>query len=146
MQVIATNKKAYFDYFIEEKIEAGVILFGSEVKAIRAGKVNLKDGFCRIIGGELFLFNIHISTLSTTNKHYYHEETRVRKLLLKRKQIDKLLKSVSRDGMTIVPLQLYLSDANKVKIEIALVKGKHTYDKRQSLKDKTLKLDESRRE
>ncbi|SFV74604.1 tmRNA-binding protein SmpB [hydrothermal vent metagenome] len=140
-QTIAKNKKAYHDYFIEEKFEAGLVLQGSEVKAIRASRVNLKDSFIRFVKNEPYLFNAHIGILDTTHRFYAHEERRSRKLLLHKKEIAKLLKAVERDGYSIVPLQLYFNDRNLAKLQIALAKGKKLHDKRHDLKEKDMKRD-----
>ncbi len=136
MKIIARNKKALFDYGIIERFESGVVLKGSEVVALRAGRANLKDSFVRIIKGELFLLNAHISHLSTTHSYYKHEERAARKLLMHRKQIDKLLGKVSVEGYTLVVLDLYFNNKNKVKATLALAKGKNLHDKRESLKKK----------
>ncbi|ABB43722.1 SsrA-binding protein [Sulfurimonas denitrificans DSM 1251] len=141
---IAKNKKAYFDYFLEEKFEAGLVLKGSEIKAIRAGRVNLKDSFIRFVQGEAFLFNAHIGRLETTHHFYAHEERGSRKLLLHKKQIQKMIKAVEKDGYTVVPLQLYFNDRNIVKIQIAIAKGKQLHDKRNDLKEKDMKRDMER--
>lgn len=138
MKVIAKNKKAFFDYEILEKYEAGIVLSGSEVKAIRVGRVNLKDSFIKIIKGEAFLFHAHISHLQTTHAFFKPNERRERKLLLHRKEIDRLLGKISQEGLTLVPLVLYFNKRNKVKIEIALAKGKNLHDKRETLKRKIL--------
>ncbi len=143
-ETIANNKKAYHDYTIEEKFEAGIVLKGSEIKAIRAGRVNLKDSFIRIDGGEVVLFNAHIGLLETTHHYYRHEERGARKLLLHKKQILKLERAVQRDGMTIVPLSMYYSDKNIVKLQIGIAKGKKLHDKRQDLKEKDMKRDVDR--
>lgn len=143
-ETIATNKKAYFDYHIEEKFEAGVVLHGSEVKALRAGRVNLKEGFIKIVRGEAFVFNVHIGILETTHHYYAHEERGSRKLLLHKKQIDKMFKSVEKEGFTLVPLSIYFNDRNLAKMQIAIVKGKKLYDKREDLKEKSLKRDMER--
>ena len=143
-ETIAKNKKAYHDYFIEEKFEAGLVLQGSEVKGIRAGRVNLKDSFIRFVKNELFLFNAHIGRLDTTHHFYGHEERGTRKLLLHKKELAKLQKAVERDGYTIVPLQLYFNSRNIVKIQIALAKGKKLHDKRHDLKEKDMKRDIAR--
>lgn len=140
-ETIAKNKKAYHDYFIEEKFEAGIVLTGSEVKGVRAHKVNLKDSFIRFVKEEAILFNAHIGKLDTTHHFYGHEERGARKLLLHKKQLQKMIKAVTRDGYTIVPLQLYFNDRNLVKIQIALAKGKKLHDKRQDLKEKDQKRD-----
>ena len=143
-ETIAKNKKAYFDYFLEEKFEAGLVLAGSEVKGIRAKRVNLKDSFIRFVQGEPFLFNAHIGRLETTHHFYAHEERGSRKLLLHKKQIEKMLKAVTRDGYTIVPLQMYFNDRYLVKIQIAIAKGKQLHDKRADLKEKDMKRDVQR--
>ncbi|MGB5964747.1 MAG: SsrA-binding protein SmpB [Sulfurimonadaceae bacterium] len=143
-ETIANNKKAYHDYSIEEKFEAGIVLKGSEIKAIRAGRVNLKDSFIRIDDGEVVLFNAHIGLLETTHHYYRHEERGSRKLLLHKKEIIKLERAVQRDGMTIVPLIMYYSDKNIVKLQIGIAKGKKLHDKRQDLKEKDMKRDVQR--
>ena len=143
-ETIAKNKKAYHDYFIEEKFEAGLVLTGSEVKGLRAHRVNLKDSFIRFVKGEPFLFNAHIGRLETTHHFYGHEERGSRKLLLHKKQIVKLKKAVERDGYTIVPLQIYFNDRNIAKLQIAIAKGKQLHDKRQDLKEKDQKRDIAR--
>ncbi len=140
-ETIAKNKKAYFDYFLEEKFEAGLVLKGSEIKGIRAGRVNLKDSFIRFVQGEAFLFNAHIGRLETTHHFYGHEERGSRKLLLHKKQIVKMIKAVEKDGYTVVPLELYFNDRNIVKIQIAIAKGKQLHDKRNDLKEKDMKRD-----
>ena len=140
-ETVAKNKKAYHDYFIEEKFEAGLVLAGSEVKGIRANRVNLKDSFIRFVGEEAFLFNAHIGLLTTTHHYYGHEERGSRKLLLHKKEIAKMLKAVNRDGYTVVPLQLYFNKRNLVKIQIAIGKGKQLHDKRNDLKAKDMKRD-----
>ncbi|MGP1450379.1 MAG: SsrA-binding protein SmpB [Wolinella sp.] len=134
--VVANNKKALFDFHILERLEAGIVLIGSEVKAIRAGRVNLKDSFVKIIKGEAFLLNAHISYLETANPHYKPDERRARKLLLHRSQIDKLVGKTSTDGLTIVSLSIYFNERNRAKAEIALAKGKNLHDKREVLKRK----------
>ena len=140
-ETVAKNKKAYHDYFIEEKFEAGLVLQGSEVKGIRASRVNLKDSFIRFIKNEAYLFNAHIGRLETTHHYYSHEERGSRKLLLHKKELLKMIKAVTRDGYTIVPLQLYFNARNLVKIQVAIAKGKQLHDKRQDLKAKDMKRD-----
>lgn len=138
MKIIANNKKAHFDYFIHNTLEAGIALKGSEVKSARLNRVNIKDSFVRIIKGEAFLFGAHFSHLETTNAHFRGDEKRTRKLLLHKKEISKLFGSVSQKGFSIVPLTMYFK-RNRLKVQIALVSGKKLHDKRQSLKEKTLK-------
>ena len=140
----AKNKKAWHDYFIEEKFEAGLVLTGSEVKGIRARRVNLKDSFIRIDDGEAVLFNMHIGRLETTHHFYGHEERGSRKLLLHKKQILNMQKAVDRGGYTIVPLQLYFNARNIVKVQIAIAKGKQLHDKRNDLKSKDQQRDIAR--
>ncbi|RAX53079.1 SsrA-binding protein [Helicobacter sp. 16-1353] len=137
-QIIATNRKAIFDYFIITTLEAGIVLCGAEVKAARARKVNIKDSFIRIMKNEIFLFNAHIGHLNTTNAYFKPDEKAPRKLLLHRKEIDKLFGMVTQKGYTIVPLNLYFNSRNILKAEIAVVQGKKLYDKRESLKKKTI--------
>jgi len=143
-ETIAKNKKAYHDYSIEEKLEVGVELLGSEVKALRAGKAQLKESYVRFIKGELFLMNSHIGLLETTHAHYRHDERRIRKLLLHKKQAAKFARAVDRDGMTIVCLSLYFNHKNMVKAQIAMAKGKQLHDKRADLKQKDMKRDIAR--
>ena len=123
MKELSKNRKAFHDFTILESFEAGIVLKGSEVKALRAGRGNLKDSFCRVIRGELFLLNAHISYLESTNAHFRPDEGAARKLLMHRKQIDKLLGAVSKEGLTIVVLSLYLNDKNRVKARIAKAQG-----------------------
>ena len=137
INIIAKNKKAYHDYEILEKFEAGIILQGSEVKALRAKRANLSDGFCRFIKDELHLMNTHIAHLETTNANYARDTRSPRKLLLHKKQLDKLFENVSKDGNTIVPLMLYFNERNLVKVSIAVAKGKKLHDKRETLKRRT---------
>jgi len=140
-ETIAKNKKAFHDYEILEKFEAGMVLKGSEVKGIRAGRVNLKDSFVKIVRGEAFLFNAHIGRLETTHHYYGHEERGSRKLLLHRKEIAKLSEAVEKEGLTVVPLQMYFSRKNIVKLQIAIARGKKLHDKRQDMKEKDMKRD-----
>lgn len=138
MKIIAKNKKAYHDYEILEKLEVGIELLGSEVVALRAARVNLKDSFVRIIKGELWLLNAHISYTSTVNTHYKHDQRRARRLLAHKKQINKLFGKISLSGLTLLGLDIYFNKSNKAKLTLALAKGKTLHDKRQSLKKKEL--------
>ena len=140
-ETIAKNKKAYHDYEILEKFEAGLVLKGSEVKGIRAGRVNLKDSFIKIVKGEAFLFNAHIGRLETTHHYYGHEERGSRKLLLHSKEIARLAEAVEKEGHTIVPLQMYFNQKNIVKLQIAVARGKKLHDKRADMKEKDMKRD-----
>lgn len=138
MKIIAQNKKAHFDYEILEKLECGIVLLGAEVKSLRLSRCNLKDSFARFVKGELFVFGMHISFLQSTNPHFRPDEKRARKLLLHRKELDKWLGRVSQDGLSIVPLMIYFNKHNKVKLQIALVRGKQLHDKRESIKKRIL--------
>jgi SsrA-binding protein len=140
-ETIAKNKKAFHDYEILEKFEAGIVLKGSEVKGVRAGRVNLKDSFVKLVKGEAFLFNAHIGRLETTHHYYGHEERGSRKLLLHKKQIAKLADAVEKEGHTIVPLQMYFNNKNIIKVEIAIARGKKLHDKRADMKEKDMKRD-----
>lgn len=144
MKILIQNKKAYHDFTIIKDYEAGVVLEGSEIKSLRANRGNLKDSFVRIIKGELFLLGAHISYLGTTNAHFRPDEKAPRKLLMHRKEIDKLLGAVSTDGYTLVVLSLYLNSKNRLKAKIALAKGKNLRDKRETLKKKQADLDAKR--
>ncbi len=137
INLIAKNKKAYHDYEILEKYEAGIVLQGYEVKALRAKRANLSDSFCRFIKGELHLMNTHIAHLDTTNKNFARDTRSPRKLLLHKKELDKLFEKIQKDGLTIVPLMLYFNERNFAKVSIAVAKGKQLHDKRESMKRKT---------
>lgn len=133
-KLIAQNKKARHDYTIVDTIEAGIVLQGTEIKSIRNSRINLKDGFVRIRNGEAFLVNVHISPYEQGNI-FNHDPLRTRKLLMHKKQIDKLYGEMKQQGMSIVPLKVYLKDGY-AKVLIGLAKGKKQYDKRESLKRK----------
>jgi SsrA-binding protein len=138
------NKKAFHDYHIEDIFEVGIVLHGSEVKAIRAGRMNFKESFVRIIKNEVFILNMNISHLETAHVSYRPEEGRDRKLLMHRKQINKLFEKVSKDGYTIVATKMYFNDKNTFKVNIGIAKGKKDYDKREDLKAKTMKRETQR--
>ena len=131
-RVIAENRKAFHDYHVIDTWEAGLALLGTEVKAIREGRVNLRDSYARIDNGELWLMNVHISPYSHTG-YAFHEERRQRKLLLNRDEIRKLTGQVAIKGLTLVPLQMYFKKG-RVKIALALVKGKQEHDKRETIR------------
>lgn len=131
VKVIATNRKASHEYTLEDRFEAGLVLQGTEVKSIRAGQVNLREGYVQIRDGEAFLLNTHISPYDPSGR-VGHDPLRTRKLLLNRKEIAKLESSLHERGWTIVPLRMYLKNG-RVKIEIALARGKRKYDKRQTI-------------
>ena len=129
---IAENRKAYHDFHLLETFEAGVALLGTEVKAIREGRVNLRDSFARVDGGEVFLYNVHISPYSHRG-YADHEPLRKRKLLLHKDEIRKLIGKTVEKGMTLVPVRLYFKDG-RVKVSVSLAKGKKDYDKRETIK------------
>ncbi len=139
MKIVAQNKKARHDYFILETYEAGIELKGTEIKSIRKGSCNLKDSFVRIKDGEAYVENMYIAPYKEGNI-FNVDPRRLRKLLLHKKEIRKLEKEIMQEGLTIVPLKVYFN-VSKAKVEIALVKGKKNYDKRQSLKEKDMKRD-----
>lgn len=130
------NRKATFDYEIEDIYEAGIVLKGTEIKSIREGRANLKDSYAIIKNGEAFLLNMHVSHYDKGNI-FNHEETRTRKLLLNKKEIYKLRDLIERDGYTLIPLKLYFK-GNKAKIAIGVARGKKNYDKRESIKKKDM--------
>ena len=137
LKLVANNKKAYHDYFIEEKYEAGLVLHGTEVKSLRMGKCSIKEAFIRIENGEVFIYGMHISPYEKGNI-FNKDPLRVRKLLLHKSQIQKLIGNSAEKGYTIVPLQIYFSNG-RAKIEIGLAKGKKLYDKRQDIAKKDQK-------
>jgi SsrA-binding protein len=140
MKAVAQNKKALRDYEILERLEVGLELKGSEVKSIRAGNINLKDSFARIENGEVLLYNVHISPYSQAS-YLNVEPTRVRKLLLHRKQIEKLSQSVSQRGFTLVPLNIYFNSRGIAKTELALCRGKKLYDRREDIKRRETEME-----
>ena len=142
IKIIAKNKKATHDFFILEKFEAGISLAGTEVKSIRAGKVNLRDSYAQIHNGELFVFQMHISPYEKGNI-FNKDPLRTRKLLMHKREIIRLNGQISQKGLTLVPLSLYFKNG-KVKIELGLAQGKKLYDKRQSLKEKAVRRDNER--
>lgn len=135
MKNIATNKKAHFNYFIEETFEAGIVLVGSEVKSLRAGKVNIEESHVCQENGEIFLVNCNIPKYEQSNR-FNHEERRHRKLLLHQVQVNKLLGSIKRKGATVIALSMYFNARNRVKVEIALAIGKKLFDKRATIKER----------
>ena len=139
---VAVNRRARHDYFIEESVEAGVVLTGSEVKSLRAGKAQLKDSYGRITRGEVFLFNAHISEYTPASR-FGHDPRRTRKLLLHRKEIERLIGKVKEKGLTLVPLRIYFRHG-RAKVELGLGRGKKTYDKRESIKERETKREVER--
>ncbi|WP_029917929.1 SsrA-binding protein SmpB [Pelobacter seleniigenes] len=134
IKIIATNKKAYHDYFIEETFEAGIVLTGTEVKSIRDGKVNIKESFCRIKDGEVFINNMNIPEYAFGNREN-HEPTRMRKLLLHHVEIDKLIRQTEQKGLALIPTKIYFKN-NYIKMELGLGRGKKLHDKRETIKRK----------
>jgi len=142
-RTVATNRKARHDYFIEETFEAGIALTGTEIKSARAGSVNLREGFVLVRDGEAWLMGVHIGHYRLGNRAN-HQETRARKLLLHRRQIDHLHERATQRNWTIVPLRMYINSAGLAKVEIALVRGKRQYDKRQAIARRDAERDVSR--
>ena len=135
--MISKNKKAFFNYHVDETYEAGIVLTGTEVKSCRQGKANLKDGYARITNGEVFLHEVHISPYSHAG-HSQHEPLRVRKLLLHRQEIKRLTGKIQEKGYACIPLYMYFQNG-KVKVEMGLARGKRLYDKREQIKQRDLK-------
>ncbi|MCL5115616.1 MAG: SsrA-binding protein SmpB [Firmicutes bacterium] len=132
---IAENRKARHDYFIDEVVEAGLSLTGTEVKSMRLGRVNLRDSYARVVNGEVFLMNCHVAPYEKGNR-WNHDPYRDRKLLLHKKEIRELQAKVKQDGMTLVPLRLYFDKHGRAKLSLAVARGKKQYDKRQSLHER----------
>jgi SsrA-binding protein len=141
-KLICQNKKAWHNYSIEDKYEAGIALVGTEVKSLREGRANLGDSYGKIKNGEVFLVDAHISPYSHANR-FNHDPLRTRKLLLHKKEIRRLIGKVQEKGFTLIPLRLYFSNG-KAKVEVGLAKGKKLFDKRETLKRKTMERDMER--
>lgn len=140
IKTLAENRKARYDYHIEEKFEAGISLLGSEVKSIREGKASLRDSFARMRGGELFIENMHIAPYSH-GSHFNHPPLRERKLLLHKEEIRRLDGKVSERGYTLIPLSLYLNDRGKIKVQLGLARGKFKADRRQDIMEREARRD-----
>lgn len=138
-KTVASNRKAYHDYFIEDRYEAGIELTGTEVKSIRQGRMNLKDSFCHIKNGELFVYGMHISPYEKGNV-FNREPLRTRKLLMHKREILKLMSKIQQDGYSLIPLSVYFRNS-RVKVELGLAKGKKLYDKRASAAERDAKRD-----
>ncbi len=143
MKLIQDNKYARFEYFVENTYEAGISLDGGEVKSVRAGNVNLKDSFCLIANGEVFIKNMHIAVYDKAGSFNVKDSKRDRRLLLHKCEINRLIGKVNEKGYTLVPLKIYFKDS-LIKVEIGLCKGKHTYDKKQVIKDRDLEKNAKR--
>lgn len=142
-KVFSVNRKAHFEYFIEEKFEAGIQLFGSEVKSIRAGKANISDAYVVDRSGELYIQGSHIAENPHAGKYFQHDPQRMRKLLLHKKEINKIMGATQKAGYTVTILRLY-ENHNKIKAEIAIVKGKQAHDKRETIKKRDADREMSR--
>ena len=142
IKIIANNKKAYHEYFVDEVFEAGLALQGTEVKSVRMGQVSIKESYCRIRNGEVFVDNMNISPYEQGNREN-HDPLRSRKLLLNRVEIDKLIKKVDEKGLTLVPTKIYFKDS-RAKLEVGVCRGKKLYDKRETLKRKQADREASR--
>ena len=138
MKIIATNKSASFEYFIEEKYEAGIVLEGNEIKSIRNGNVNMNDSFCFVRGNDVSVKNMHIALYDKSDAFSTKDTRRDRKLLLHKSEIAKIVGKINRQGYTLVPLKMYFKDS-LIKMEIALCKGKHTFDKKQKIAARDVK-------
>ena len=143
MKIVCTNRKARRDYEILETMEAGIVLWGTEVKSLRGGGAHLKDSYAAVEREELFLFNAHISPYEMGNR-FNHEPTRTRKLLMHAREIKRLLGKIQEKGLTLIPLKLYFNDAGMVKVELGLAKGRRAYDKRHAIAERDAKREMQR--
>ena len=143
-KTIAENRRARFDYFLEDHMEAGIALLGTEIKALRDGRANIAESYAAVENNEIVLVNADIPTYAQAGPHFNHEPRRHRKLLLHRKQIDKLIGAVQREGRTIIPVRLYLNERGMAKLEIALAKGKKIHDKREAVAERDWQRDKAR--
>ena len=143
MKIITENREARFEYFIEETYTTGIVLEGAEVKSVRAGSVNLKDSFCTIYNGEVFIKNMHIAVYDKSGAFNTNDSKRDRKLLLRRAEINKLVGKVHEKGLTLIPLNLHF-EGSLVKVSLGVCKGKHSYDKKDSIKEKDIKRSQER--
>ncbi|MDO1559970.1 SsrA-binding protein SmpB [Brevundimonas sp. 2R-24] len=142
-KLIAENRRARFDYFLEDSLEAGLALTGTEVKSLREGKANIAESYAAVEGREIVLINADIPPYGKANR-FNHEPRRPRKLLLHRKQIDKLIGAVEREGRTLIPVKLYFNEKGRAKLEVALAKGKKVHDKREATAERDWKRDKAR--
>jgi SsrA-binding protein len=143
MKQIAYNRSVNFEYFIEEKFEAGIVLEGAEVKSLRAGNCNLKDSFCFVRNGQVSIKNMHIPVYDKAGAFNSTDSKRDRRLLLHKKEIDKIVGKINQKGMTLVPISLYFKDS-LIKVEVVLCRGKQTYDKKRTIADRDVKRDVER--
>jgi SsrA-binding protein len=142
-KIIAQNRRAFFNYFIEERIEAGIVLKGSEVKSLRQGKASIEDSHAENSGNEIFLYNCHIAEYDKANQ-FNHSSRRTRKLLLHSREIKKIIGKIRLKGYTLIALSLFFNQKNIVKVELGVAKGKKLHDKRESIKEKDWKKDQAR--
>ena len=140
VKTVAENRKARHDYFVEETFEAGIALTGTEVKSLRAARVNLRDSYARVENGELILYNVHISPYEQGNR-FNHDPLRPRKLLMHKKEIVRVFSKIRERGLTLIPLKIYFNDKGRAKVELALAKGKKHYDKRQDIAERDAQRD-----
>jgi SsrA-binding protein len=145
VKIVCTNKKAHYLYNIEETYEAGIQLLGCEVKSLRMGRANLNDSFARVVDGEVFLYNFHISPYPHSREAQKLDPTRTRKLLLKKREIKRLAGKVQEKGYTLIPLKVYFNERGFAKVELALAKGKKIYDRRETIKRRELERELSRK-
>ena len=143
LKTVAENRRARFDYFIEDKLEAGIALHGTEVKALRAGEASIAESYAEVRDGQVWLVNANVPEFSHGNR-FNHEPRRQRKLLLHAREIEKMVGAVERKGMTLVPLSVYFNSRGRAKVELALAKGKQTHDKRQTIKERDWQRDKAR--
>jgi SsrA-binding protein len=142
-KAVAQNRRAFHDYFIDERVEAGLILTGTEVKSLREGRAAIAEAYAGEMGGEIYLFNAYIPEFHGGNR-FNHETKRPRKLLLRRREVEKLSGAVRREGMTLIPLQLYFTPRGWAKVELGLARGKKAHDKRATLKERDWKREKQR--
>lgn len=142
--IAAQNRKARHNYYIEETYDAGIMLAGTEVKALRDGRATIAESYATQQGGEIFLVNAHIPEYGAANQNFSHSPRRPRKLLLHKREISRLIGAIERDGMTLVPLKIYFNDRGLAKVQLGLAKGKQTHDKRQATKDRDWKRQQAR--
>ena len=142
-KIVAENRRARFEYFVEERVEAGLQLAGTEVKALRQGEGSIAESYATVDGGEIWLINSHIPEYSHGNR-LNHEPRRARKLLLRAREINKLMGAINRQGLTLVPLSIYFNGSGRAKVELALARGKKAHDKRETIKERDWKREQQR--
>lgn len=143
-RLVAQNRRARHDYFIDQTLEAGIALAGTEVKSLRLGRANIQDGYAGAMGGELYLFNAHIPEYGQAGRFFQHEPKRPRKLLVHRRQMNQLLGAVRREGVTLVPLSIYFNPRGIAKVELGMARGKRKHDKRETEKERDWQREKAR--